>query len=60
MGIGHLSRQGWPAYEIGGQVIAAARCGLDRCPHLPYSVGSAGDGADFLAGHAFRQIGGDG
>jgi hypothetical protein len=52
--------QGWPAYEIGGQVIAAALCGLDRCPHLSYSVASAGDGADFLAEHAFQQIGGDG
>lgn len=52
--------QGWPAYEIGGQVIAAALCGLDKCPHLSYSVASAADGADFLAGHAFQQIGGDG
>ncbi len=52
--------QGWPAYEIGGQIIAAALCGLDKCPHLSYSVASAGDGAGFLAEHAFRQIGGDG
>lgn len=52
--------QGWPAYEIGGQVIAAALCGLDRCPHLSYSGASAKDGADFLAEHAFRHIGGDG
>ena len=41
-------------------VIAAALCGLDKCPHLSYSVASAGDGADFLAEHAFQQIGGDG
>lgn len=52
--------QGWPTYEIGGQIIAAALCGLDKCPHLSYSVASVGDGADFLAEHAFRQIGGDG
>ncbi len=52
--------QGWPTYGIGGQIIAAALCGLDKCPHLSYSVASAGDGADFLAEHAFRQIGGDG
>jgi hypothetical protein len=52
--------QGWPPYEIGGQVVAAALCGLDKCPHLSYSAASASDGADFLAEHAFRQIGGDG
>jgi hypothetical protein len=52
--------QGWPAYQIGGQVIAATLCGLDKCPHLFYSVASADEGADFLAGHAFQQAGGDG
>ncbi|HLK74953.1 MAG TPA: cutinase family protein [Streptosporangiaceae bacterium] len=52
--------QGWPVYEIGAQLIAAALCGLDKCPHLSYSVASASDGADFLAEHAFQQIGGDG
>jgi hypothetical protein len=52
--------QGWPAYEIGGQVIAAALCGLDKCPHLSYPAASAGRGADFLAEHAFQRIGGDG
>ena len=52
--------QGWPPYEIGGQVIAAALCGLDKCPHLSYPAAPARDGASFLAEHAFRQAGGDG
>jgi hypothetical protein len=52
--------QGWPSYEIGAQVIAAALCGLDKCPHLSYSSVSANDGAKFLAENAFRQSGGDG
>jgi Cutinase len=52
--------QGWPPYEIGGQIIAAALCGLDKCAHLSYSGASASDGAEFLAKNAFRQIGGGG
>ena len=52
--------QGWRPYEIGGQVIAAALCGLDKCPHLSYPAAPARDGASFLAEHAFRQAGGDG
>jgi cutinase len=52
--------QGWPPYEIGGQIIAAALCGLDKCPHLSYSGAPASDGAEFLAENAFRQSGGDG
>ncbi len=52
--------QGWAPYEVGGQVIAAALCGLDRCPHLSYPAASASDGAAFLADHAFQQTGGGG
>ena len=52
--------QGWPPYEIGGQIIAAALCGLDKCAHMSYSGISASDGAEFLAKNAFRHTGGGG
>jgi hypothetical protein len=52
--------QGWPPYEIGGQIIAAALCGLDRCPHLSYSGAPASYAAEFLAESAFKRPGGDG
>lgn len=52
--------QGWPPYEIGGQIIAAALCGLDRCPHLSYSGAPASDAAELLAESAFKRPGGDG
>jgi hypothetical protein len=52
--------QGWPPYEIGGQIIAAALCGLDRCPHLSYSGASASYAAELLAESAFKRPGGDG
>lgn len=52
--------QGWPPYEIGGQIIAAALCGLDKCPHLSYPGAVASYGAEFLAADAFKRPGGDG
>jgi hypothetical protein len=52
--------QGWPPYEVGGQIIAAALCGLDKCPHLSYSGAPASYGAGFLAENAFKRPGGDG
>jgi Cutinase len=52
--------QGWPPQAIGGQIIAATLCPLDRCPHLDYSGVSADDGANFLAEDAFKGPGGDG
>jgi hypothetical protein len=52
--------QGWSPFEIGGQVLDAALCGLDKCPHLSYPVTSASDGAEFLAENAFRPTAGDG
>jgi hypothetical protein len=52
--------QGWPPYEIGGQIIAAALCGLDRCPHLSYSGAPASYAAEFLAESAFKRPRGDG
>lgn len=52
--------QDWPPYEIGGQIIAAALCGLDKCPHLSYTGADASHGAEFLAGNAFKPAGGAG
>lgn len=52
--------QGWPPYEIGGQIIAAALCPFDKCPHLSYAGASASEGAQFLAENAFKQAGGGG
>lgn len=48
--------QGWPPYAIGGQIIDAALCGLDKCPHLFYSGASASYGAEFLADNAFKRL----
>ena len=39
--------QDWPPYEIGGQLIAASLCGLDKCPHLSFSGAPASYGAEF-------------
>ena len=52
--------QGWPPYEIGGQIIAAALCGLDKCPHLSYFGTATSYGAEFLAENAFKPVGGTG
>ena len=52
--------QGWPLYEIGGQIVAAAMCALGKCPHMFYSGAAVSYGAEFLAENAFKQAGGDG
>ena len=52
--------QSWPPYEVGGQITAAALCGLDKCPHLSYSGAPASYGAGFLADNAFKRPGGGG
>jgi hypothetical protein len=49
--------QDWPSYEVAGQVIAAALCGLDKCPHLSYTDVAASYGAEFPAADAFKQTG---
>jgi hypothetical protein len=48
--------RGWPSYQFAGQLIAAALCGLDKCPHLSYPGAAASDGARFLAAHAFGPV----
>lgn len=52
--------QGWPPYGISGQAIAAALCGLDKCPHLSYAGADTSYGAEFLAENAFKRLEGDG
>jgi hypothetical protein len=49
--------QGWPSYQVAGQVIDAALCGLDKCPHLSYPGTAAGHGAEFLVTNAFKPTG---
>lgn len=52
--------QGWPLYEIDGQIIAAALCAAYKCPHRSYVGVTTKYGAEFLAENAFKQIGGGG
>jgi hypothetical protein len=52
--------QGWPLYEIDGQIIAAALCAVYNCPHRSYVGAATNYGAEFLAENAFKHAGGGG
>ena len=52
--------QGWPPYEIGGQIITAALCAVYTCPHRSYVGTATSYGAEFLAENAFKPVGGTG